>query len=135
MPNATITQLNEKLARLEAALERAEKSLAQETAISKSACTLADRYRAERDGARAATEATKSKALDGALFGNDVQSAIREALGATAIQKNAPAPEPILATNLDRTSTVMKHALDTRTAPKSKDAIFLETAAAKAAKR
>ena len=55
-------------------------ALEQERHIAKAACLLADRYRAERDGARAATEATKSKALDAALFGNDVRSAIAKAL-------------------------------------------------------
>lgn len=125
MPSNAITQLNEKLALLEAALE-------QEKQISKAACTLADRYRAERDGARAATEATKSKALDGALFGNDVQSAIREALGATTIQKSAPVPEPTLATHLDRTTDIVKARLERQPARKSHDAVFLETAAAKA---
>jgi hypothetical protein len=50
-------------------------------ALYKAACGLADRYRAERDGARAATEATKSKLVDAVGERGSVRDAIRMALG------------------------------------------------------
>ena len=76
-------------------LRSSTEALEQEQHIAKAACLLADRYRAERDGARAATEATKSKVADAALFDTDVQSAIRKALyadGATVgvIDRDSP---------------------------------------------
>jgi hypothetical protein len=49
-------------------------------ALYKAACLLADRYRAERDGARAATEATKSKLVDAVTDRGTVREAIQTAL-------------------------------------------------------
>jgi hypothetical protein len=46
----------------------------------KAACSLADRYRKERDGARAATEATKSKLVDAVTDRGTVREAIQTSL-------------------------------------------------------
>ena len=80
----TIQQLQQNLARLEAVLEAqfGTRDPAQAGAMFKASCALADRYAKERDGARAATEALKSKALDAGLRDADVRSAILKALAA-----------------------------------------------------
>jgi hypothetical protein len=60
--------------------EELEELLARERAIAKAACVLADRYKSERDGARAETIAVKSKVADAGHEPASVRYAIQQSL-------------------------------------------------------